>query len=226
VETTETNYLGTINLYEACRSKANNFIQAIQASTSEVYGMTLQNKDKKLTEDSPLRPNSPYAVSKVAVEYFLKYLKMAYDFPYTILRPYNSYGRVANRFFYIESVITQMLTESEVRLGDPDAVRDWLYVDDHTDGYMKALGNKKAIGETIQLCTGKGYTTKETAELIAKLTKFKGKVIWNSTPRRPLDARILIGDNSKARKLLGWTPKYSLEEGLKKTISYLGSAFK
>ena len=107
-----------------------------------------------------------------------------------------------------------------MHLGDRGTVRDWVYIDDHVDAYVKALGNEKAIGEVLQICTGKGHTTEQTADTIAKLTGFKGKVMWNSTPKRPLDAKILIGDNSKARKILRWAPKYDLEQGLKKTIAY------
>ena len=113
-----------------------------------------------------------------------------------------------------------MLGQNKVYLGDATAIRDWIHREDHISGYLKALGNPKAIGQSINLCTGKGYTTKETAEIIAKLTDFKGQIMWNSTPQRPLDARILIGDNSKAKRLLNWKPKISLEEGLKKTIEY------
>ena len=196
------------------------FSQLIHAGTSEEYGLSLKDKSKRLTEESPLVPNSPYAISKVAGDLYLKYMHLAYKFPITILRPFNSFGRTDNTHFFMERTVTQMLTKDEVQLGDPDAIRDWLYVEDHVNGYLKALGNPKALGETIQLCTGKGYTTKETAEIIAKLTGFKGKIRWNSTPPRPLDAKILIGDNSKAKKILGWEPKYSLEEGLNELITY------
>lgn len=220
VEVSETNYLGTINLAEACYREAPSFKQFIFAGTSEEYGMVLKDKSKKILESSELQPNSPYAVAKVAGDLYLRYMHAAYQFPYTVLRPFNTYGRTDNTHFFIERTITQMLNADTVYLGDSEAIRDWLYVDDHVDGYLKALDNKKAIGEEIQLCTGKGYTTKETAEIIAKLTSFEGKIIWNSTPMRPLDAHILIGDNSKAKKLLSWEPKYSLTEGLTKTINY------
>ena len=220
VEVTNVNYLGTINLAESCYREVPNFKQFIFAGTSEEYGMTLQNPDQKLKENSELSPNSPYAVAKVASDLYLRYMYLAYKFPYTILRPYNTYGRKGNVHFFTERVITQMLTQNDVYLGDPEAVRDWLYVDDHVEGYIKALGNQKAIGESIQLCTGKGYTTKETAEMIANLTNFKGQIHWNATQKRPLDAKVLIGDNSKAKELIGWEPKVYLEEGLKKTIQY------
>lgn len=217
----ETNYLGTINLAEACYGTVNHFKQFIFAGTSEEYGTTLRGTDKRLNEDSQLSPNSPYAVAKVACDLYLKYMHLAYNFPYTVLRPFNSYGRKGNQHFFIESVISQMLKQDKVFLGDPNAIRDWLFVDDHVDGYLKALGNDKVIGEDIQLCTGKAYTTKETAELIAKLTGFKGQIVWNTMPKRPLDAYVLIGDNSKAKRLLGWEPRTDLEEGLRKTIEYL-----
>lgn len=219
IEVGEVNYLGTVNLAEACYRENPDFKQFLFAGTSEEYGMALKNNAEKLYEDSGLQPNSPYAVAKVASDLYLKYMGMAYDFPYTIIRPFNSYGRIDNDHFFIERTITQMLKGDTVRLGDPNTVRDWLFVSDHVDGYIKALGNKRAIKQEIQLCTGRGYTTKETAELIAKMTGFKGKIIWNSTPPRPLDAKILIGSNISAKKLLGWEPKVTLKKGLEITIT-------
>ncbi len=220
IEVTETNYLGTVNLAEACRDIPH-FKQFILAGTSEEYGTTLTKISQRLTEESPLTPNSPYSVAKVASDmYLLSYMRKAYGFPATVLRPFNTYGRRDNKHFFIERTITQMLDGKEVRLGDKAAVRDWLYVDDHVNGYIKALGNEKAIGEVIQLCTGVGHTIKETADAIARLIDFKGNIVWNYTQRRPLDAKILIGDNSKAKRLLGWEPRFTLEQGLKKTIEY------
>lgn len=221
IEVSEADYLGTLNLAEACHRGVPEFKQFIMAGSSEEYGMTLTDTNSKLTEESELQPNSPYACAKVASDLYLRYMGKAFNFPYTVLRPFNTYGRLSNTHFFIERTITQMLKGAGVYLGDPNTVRDWLYMDDHVNGYLKALGNDKAIGQIIQLSTGKGYTTKETAELIAELTSFGGNINWNATPQRPLDARILIGDNSKAKKLLDWEPKYDLKEGLKKTIEEL-----
>ena len=222
IEVNEANYLGTINLAESCYRDVPHFKQFLFSGTSEEYGLALEKKEDKINEGTELKPNSPYAISKVASDLYLRYMGMAYRFPYTILRPFNTYGRKDNKHFFIERTISQMLRNpnGKIYLGDPDAIRDWVYVDDHVDAYFKALGNVKAIGEVIQFSTGKGYTTKETAELIAKLTDFRGEIVWHATPERPLDARILIGDYSKVKGLLGWEPKYGLEEGLKKTIEY------
>ena len=220
IEVSEVDYLGTVNLAESCYREVPNFKQFITAGTSEEYGMYLQSTNDKLAEDAPLLPNSPYAVAKVASDYYLRYMGLAYQFPYTIMRPFNTYGRTDNSHFFIERTITQMLSGEKVTLGDPNAVRDWLYVDDHVSGYTMTLGNKKAIGETINLATGVGYTTKQTAEMIAEMSGYKGKIYWNSTPKRPLDAAVLVGDNSKAKRLLGWKPTHTLEQGLKKTIDF------
>ncbi len=224
IEVTETDYTGTINLAETCYRENPDFKQFIFSGTSEEYGTTLRSKNKKLKEESKLEPNSPYAVAKVAADYYLQYMAKAYDFPYTIIRPFNTYGRKDNDHFFVERVVTQMLKGGPVTLGDPNAVRDWLYIDDHVEGYVKAINNKKAIGETIQLCTGKGYTTKETAEKIGKIIGYKGDIKWGVTAQRPLDAYVLIGDNSKAKNILGWSPKYTFEEGIRKTINYWKSS--
>ena len=222
IEVSEANYLGSVNLAEACYHEVPDFRQFITASTSEVYGTYLKDPKQSLMEGSPYEPNSPYAVAKVAFEYYLQYMRKAYSFPMTIMRPFNSFGRKDNKHFFIESVITQMLANpsGKVFLGDPKAIRDWLYVDDHVEGYLKAIGNKKAIGETFNLCTGISYTTKETAERIAELTGFKGEIIWRNTQPRPLDAHILRGNCQKTEEKLRWSPKYSLCKGLKKTIEY------
>lgn len=218
-EITSVNYLGSVNLAEACRKECN--IKAfITAGTSEMYGMYLQDRRKKLSEDDPLIPNSPYAVAKAAFGSYLRYMQMAYGFPFIEMRPFNTFGRRNNTHFFIERAVTQMLGSREARLGDKSAIRDWLYVDDHCDAYLKALKAPNALGESINLCTGIGYTTEETAMIIAGMTGFKGAIRWGTNPPRPLDAKILIGSNAKAKKLLGWEPKCYLQEGLRKTIGY------
>lgn len=220
VEVTEVDYIGTINLAEACYREVPHFKQFLFAGTSEEYGMTLKDPKGFLTEESVLHPNSPYAVAKVASDLYLKYMFEAYNFPITIIRPFNTYGRKQNAHFFVERTISQMIKGDKVLLGDKTTVRDWLYIDDHVDLYVKALGNKNAIGQIIQGCTGKGYTCEETANIIAKATGYKGTVTWNSTPKRPLDAQNLVGDPAKAKRLIGWEPKVSFEEGLKKTIEH------
>jgi nucleoside-diphosphate-sugar epimerase len=216
IEVNEANFLATINLAEACLREVHNFKHFLFASTSETYG----NGPNPKKEDTPQFPNSPYAVSKHAAEKYLLYLRDACGFPVTILRNFNTYGRKENTHFVVERTIVQMLQQNTVRLGDPNPIRDLIYVDDHVNSYITCLNNPKAKGEIFNFCTGKGVSIKGLVDLTAKLADFRGEVIWNSIPSRPLDILELVGDQSKARKILGWTPKFQLAEGLKLTIDF------
>jgi dTDP-glucose 4,6-dehydratase len=215
-EIIETNLVGTVNLAEACLHEVPHFQQFLYASTSETYG----NGPCPKTEEKPQNPNSPYAVSKLACEKYLLYMRDAFNFPITILRNFNTYGRKNNTHFVVERTIVQMLKNQTVRLGDPTPIRDFLYVDDHVNSYLTCLNNPKAIGETFNFCTGKGTSIRELADQISKLTNFDNEISWETLPSRPLDIKVLIGDYSKAKHRLGWEPKFTLEEGLKLAVDF------
>lgn len=217
-EVLETNFMGTVNLAEACMQEVGQFGHFLFAGTSEEYG---NNGARPQTEKSPLRPNSPYSASKVAADRYLNYMWDAYGFPVTILRPFNSYGRKDNTHFIVERTIVQALSANQIRLGDPTPVRDFLYVDDHVNAYLACLEQpKNAIGQTLNFCTGRGVTIKELVEKICNLTGFAGQVLWNTIPKRPLDIHGLIGSPVESARLLGWKPKYQLEDGLRKAVDY------
>ena len=216
-EVLEVNTLGTINLAEACLREVPHFKHFLYAGTSEGYG---NQTDFPIKEDAELRPNSPYSVSKVASDKYLQYMRDAYNFPVTILRPFNTYGRKEDTHFVVERAITQMLQNKEVRLGDPTPTRDLMYVDDHINAYLTCLNNEKAIGEIFNFCTGEGITIGKLVDLLVKLVGFDGKVIWGTIPARPLDIQKLVGSYEKAKRALGWRPKYTLEKGLKLTIEH------
>ena len=215
----ETNFNATVNLAETALRHDPNLKQFVMAGTSECYGN--QDSVSRLTERAGYCPNSPYAVSKVAAINYLKYMWEAYRFPVTIMLPFNSYGRSNCRHFIVEHIISQMLTQKTVRLGDPEPVRDFLYVDDHVEGYFSVLNNKDALGETFNLCTGVGTSIRQLAEKTGVLTGYEGEIIWNTIPTRPLDIQNLVGDNTKATLRLRWEPKVSLDEGLKRTVKLL-----
>ena len=215
-EVQEVNYLGTVHLAEACLRNLPFLKQFLFASTSETYG----NVQPPMAEDRNQIPNSPYSASKVAAEKYLLYLHDAHRFPLTILRPFNTYGRKTDRHFFIERMLTQMLLSDEVRLGEPNIMRDFLYIDDHINGYICALGNDQAIGKTINLCTGKPYRLTEVVELAKNITGFSGDIVWHTIPSRPDDIKDLWGKNTVAKTVLQWEPKFTLEEGLKLTAKY------
>jgi dTDP-D-glucose 4,6-dehydratase len=123
------------------------------------------------------RPESPYAVSKVAAVLYGEYMYRAYGLPVVTVIPTNTYGRafVNQRHFFIEKVITELLTgKRELFLGNPDAVRDWMFRDDHVNAYVSVIkavlnGRDGVVGGRFAFGTGDGFTTRETADLIRSL---------------------------------------------------------
>lgn len=219
VEVTEVDYIGVLNMVDA--SKKHGVSHFIHASTSEFYG---EQADFPIFEEAKPQPLSPYAVAKLAAEEYIRFKDRTEGFPFTIIRPYNTYGRanVRKEYFVIERAITQALREGSIHLYTPYPTRDLLDRDSHVDAYVRCLGNSRAIGETINIGTSVGVTIGSAVELIAKLIGNElGKEIpiyWDMKPDRPYDIETLICSNQKAKDLLGWQPLYTLEEGLKKAI--------
>jgi dTDP-glucose 4,6-dehydratase len=212
-------FIGTTNVAYAAIEEVPKLRKFIYASSVEVYG----NQDNfPIKEDATLRPASPYGVAKVASEYFFKYLFNGYGFPCIILRSTNTYGRNYNHNFVVEHIIYEMLSgKGEVLMGDPAPIRDFLYIDDEVDAYIKVIETEKDIfGEIMNTGTGRGVSVRELVEIIGKMVDFKGEVKWCQRSLRPFEIKKLIVDTEKIRRLLGWSPRYTLEEGLKRTIEW------
>jgi dTDP-glucose 4,6-dehydratase len=217
-EVFETNTMGTMNLADANLENPN-LEKFIFAGTSEMYGdQLLSDSTRPLHEIDILKPNQPYAISKDAASNYLNYLSKAYDFPICVARPFNTYGRTENFNFVTERIIHGMLTKNSITLGNPDPVRDLLYVDDHVEGYLKII-NSTVFPEAVNFCTGVGTSIRELAETIKEKLDWTGEIYWGRTMKRPTEIDCLIGDNSLAKETLGWEPKINLDKGLNLTIS-------
>lgn len=215
-EVLESNLTGTVNLAESCLREVPHFKQFLFASTSETYG----NGPVPKREDTPQSPNSPYSVSKHAAEKYILYMFDAYKFPATVLRPFNTYGRRDNTHFLVERMLVQMIRGDVVKLGDPTPERDLLYVEDHVDAYLTCLNHPKAIGQTFNFATGEKITVQALGEKMREMTGYRAQIQWDTIPRRPLDIQVLYGDATKAKSVLGWKPKVSLDEGLRMTMEF------
>jgi nucleoside-diphosphate-sugar epimerase len=216
-EVFEANLTGTVNLAESCLRDVPHFRHLLFASTSETYG----NGPVPKREDTPQFPNSPYAASKLAAEQYLLYMRRTYKFPVTVLRPFNTYGRRDSMHYLVERMIVQMLSGDEVKLGDPTPVRDFLHVDDHIEAYLSCFDQPElSIGEVFVFCTGRKFSVHEVAEKLREITGFRGQILYDTMPRRPLDIQVMCGDASKAKTILNWQPKISLEEGLRRSVEF------
>jgi UDP-glucose 4-epimerase len=208
------NYLGTVALAEANRRLNPNLRLFVMASTMETYGHQLESEP--FTEETPQYPMAPYAVAKVACEKYLDYMDYAYGFPYTILRQTNAYGRHDNDFFVVERILTQMLKGDGVRLGDPDPWRNFLHISDLVALYRKVV-DERPVGETFVTGPDNAMSIGELAELCRKPTGYQGDIEWHTIPKRPGEIYYLNSSPVKAERMLGWTPKVGLEEGLSRT---------
>jgi len=224
-EYVQANLVGTMNVAHALLELQDpKRRRLVAASTAEVYGL---QKNKPLKENLPLRPSSPYAVSRAAGDLYVQMMFNTYDLHGTILRPANSYGRKFGVSFLIEYLVTQMLKGKTVHIGAPDSVRDYLYVDDHVNGYLCALESKRADKEVFNLGTGVGVSNRTLADMVADKIGFDKRKIKTVSyppgyPYRPLasDQPYVVLDASKAKKTLNWRPTISLDEGLDKVIAY------
>lgn len=209
------NYIGTVLLAEANRLYNPNLKQFIMASTMETYGH--QPEQKPFTEETPQYPMAPYAVAKLACEKYLAYMAHAYNFPSTILRQTNAYGRTNNNFFVMERILSQMLTGDVCNLGEPDPIRNFLFIDDLVELYKAIIGNEKAIGETFVTGPDNGITIRELVDRCSDVLNWGGRVQWHTIPKRPGEIFYLNSNPAKAKHLLGWEPKVGLTEGIGET---------
>lgn len=220
-EVNDVNYLGTINLAEACKRELPNLKKFVFASTMEIYGC--QPPNKPFDETTIPYPNSPYAVSKYAAEMHLRYLFLTYKFPVVIGRGSNIFGRKNDTYFVVEAAIVRMLKNpDDIEMGNSKPVRSFIYIDDAAEFYKAILKseNKKILGEVFNTGPANGVSIKELVEKIAKLLKWKGKIKWHTREIRSGEIFYLNTKNEKAKRVLGWKPKYTLEEGLQKDIDY------
>lgn len=217
----ETNVGGTLNVLLAARRFGG--VRVIQTSTSEVYGTP---RTVPITEDHPLQAQSPYAATKIAADQLALSFHRTYGLPVTVLRPFNTYGPRQSTRAVLPTILTQLLAGSgEVRLGALWPRRDLTFVSDTVDGFIKAAEYDAAVGETIQLGTGRDISVGELVELAARMLGVEAKVECDDSRIRPAQSEVqrLLSDPSVAARLLSWRPSVPLEAGLGRTAKWLRS---
>jgi len=214
------NTVGSINMMWGS-IKCETVERFVHISSSEVYGTA---KYVPMDEEHPTLPHSTYAASKLAADRAIFTMHKEHDFPTVIVRPFNSYGPNITQPYIIPEIVLQLLSPNDsVQLGNVESSRDFTYVTDTARGIVIALTNKNAIGETINLGSGKEIKILDMVFLMAKLSGKRVKVEKDPTRFRSYDVERLSCDYTKAKKILGWEPKVSLEEGLKRTIEWIAN---
>jgi len=216
----ETNVVGTFNVLVAARRAG--IQRLVHTSTSEVYGTA---QYVPMDEQHPLQGQSPYAATKIAADKLVESFYRSYDLPAVIVRPFNTYGPRQSARAIIPAIITQALANERIYLGATEPRRDFTYVTDTVEGLLAAAVADNVVGEVINLGCGTDISVGELADLILRLLDKDGEVevIFDAGRIRPAKSEIqrLHSDNTKAKELLGWQPKLSLEVGLQHTIEWI-----
>ena len=218
-ETYETNVLGTLHVLELARRY--DVEKVIYASTSEIYGSA---QYVPMDEKHPLDPMHPYGASKLAADRMCHAYIQTYGINICILRLFNTFGPRQKDTGYggaISIFAKRVLSDRPpIIYGDGKQSRDYLYIEDAVNAYESILESKKPLKEPINFGTGKDVTILSVANNIIRLFGKKGKIKPVHVAPRPGEVRRLVADNKKARKLLGWKPTYSFNEGLKKFVEW------
>jgi UDP-glucose 4-epimerase len=219
--TNDINVTGTLNLLKL--SSDVGIKRFIYASSAAVYGDTASPQKR---EDMTPNPTSPYGVSKLAAENYVKLFYKVYGLETVSLRCFNVYGP-RQRFdiqcayggaitIFLNRLLSNM---SPIIFGDGEQTRDFVYIQDVIEANMLALNTKNAAGEAFNIATGTNVSINQVAELLKETLNKKDIKNIYANPR-PTDIRHGYADTSKAKKILGYTPKYSLKEGLTELVNW------
>lgn len=220
-----------VNVLEACRKHGT---RLIQISSSEVYGTSQGTVHPELvphgvpmSETHPLCPHSPYAWTKVCQDRAAYSWWQTYDLDASVVRPFNQYGPYQQLEKMIPKTMTRIMKGDPIPVyGEGKARRDWLFVQDTVRGIWQALHDLPA-GDVVNLATGVNYSVLELVEEIKEVMADLGyedksqTVTVDHVDDRYGHVYNLLGDYSKAKKLLGWEPKHDLRAGLEKTALWM-----
>lgn len=227
-DTFSINAQGQINLFEAVRElKLDPAIQL--ACSSEQYGL-VHPEETPIKETNPLRPLSPYAVSKVAQDYLGYQYFQSYGIRAIRTRGFNHTGPRRGHVFVTSNFCRQVAAieagrqEPVIRVGNLDAIRDFTDVRDMVRAYWLAVTKAKP-GEVYNIATGNGIHIRDLLQMILDRSKVEVKIEVDPDRLRPSDVEILIGDSSKFRADTGWEPQVPFEKTLNDLLDYWRDQF-
>jgi GDP-4-dehydro-6-deoxy-D-mannose reductase len=221
--TLEVNITGSVHLFEAVRKTDLNIVIQI-ACSSEEYGKVMPN-ELPIRETNPLRPLSPYAVSKLAMDYLGYQYFESYGVKIIRTRGFNHTGPRRGDVF-AESTFAKQIAEIEkgkkepvVYVGNLDAKRDYTDVRDMVKAYYLSV-QKCDPGEVYNIASGTSWKIGDVLKLLLQRSKVKIKIVEDPTRMRPSDVEVLVGDASKFQKKTGWKPEIKFEKTMEDLLNY------
>ena len=211
----ETNLIGTIYLLEA--SDKIDYKAFVNTGSSGEYG----KKDTVMKETDMCVPANSYGVTKYAATLYASLIAKTKNKPIVTLRPFSPFGPYEDPNRLIGYAVRTALKGEELLIASPNSVRDFIYVEDIADAYMKCLAVAiKHQGEIFNIGSGREVAIKTVIDKIMELSGSKSLVRWNIKPPSLGESPHWQADISKAKSCLDWEPRHSLAEGLQKTIAW------
>lgn len=214
-----TNVEGTTNVLEACRDYEVEKI--VHTSTSETYGTALY---VPIDEKHPMQGQSPYSASKIGADKIAESFYKSFNMPIATIRPFNTYGPRQSARAVIPTIISQILAgKTEIKLGSLTPTRDFNYVKDTAEAFIKIAESDKTIGEVINASSNYEISIGDLVKKIITLSGKNVKIVCDEDRLRPENSEVnrLWGDNSRIKEMTEWLPKYSLDDGLLETIDWI-----
>jgi GDP-4-dehydro-6-deoxy-D-mannose reductase len=224
-ETLYTNSVSQVNLLEAMRTRKNKPPRFLAIGSSEEYGLVYDD-ELPIRETNPLRPLSPYAVSKVTQDLMGYQYHQSYGLPIVRTRAFNHEGPRRGDVFVTSNFAKQVAEievgkrAPEIHVGNLKARRDYTDVRDIVRGYWRLLESGEA-GDVYNLCSGKAWSIQEVLDFMLRASRVKGVKVKEDPSRfRPSDVPVLIGDCSKVERAVGWKPEIPFDQTLADTLEY------
>jgi NAD dependent epimerase/dehydratase len=215
----ETNVRGTLNVLEGARDAGS--ARVINTSTSEVYGTPSR---LPIREDHPLKAQSPYSATKIAADKLCEAYALSFGTPVVILRPFNTYGPRQSARAVLMTILSQLLAgKQRISLGSLAPQRDFTYVADTVEAFVRAASAVMEPGEVIQLGSGRAYSVRELFEVACRVLGVEAEIEVAGARIRPdaSEVQILRSDPRHAAERLGWKADTPLEIGIEKTVNWL-----
>jgi len=211
------NFQGAVNVLNLASAQQPS-PRVVLVSTAALYGEPVY---LPIDEDHPVEPRNQYLNTKLAAEITAQAYHEQQGVPVVIVRPFNVYGPRQSDYFVVPTIIGQCLDGIELRLGDGRPVRNFTYVTDAVDLLVRAAMAKGAVGNTINLGSRPTISIEQLARRVVELTGSHLEPIFDIARYREGDPTFLQMDPSLAERLLAWTPRVPLEEGLRLTIEHM-----
>lgn len=208
------NFMGTVNLVQACEKVG--FDYFVNTGSSSEYGL----KEAVMSEESTLTPVSDYGVSKAAATLYCQSEALQKNLPIVTVRLFSPYGPWDDSRRFIPWCVKEMMAGRKINLLTPDAVRDYVYIDDVVAFYLQLIQQSARAATIFNVGSGQQITIRALAEAIAACLDVQPTFNFGDNNKRLTESPVWIAQIENAKKV-GWFPKTKLQEGLQKTVLWM-----